>query len=90
MKKSVEIIVTGKVQGVYYRHSTRMKAAELSICGTARNLPDGNVFIEAEGEEAILQKFIDWCKVGPTHASVTKIRVSEIETKGFIDFQIIG
>jgi acylphosphatase len=89
MKKTVQITVQGKVQGVYFRHSARIKAEELGICGTARNLANGDVCIEAEGEETILQEFINWCKEGPINALVTKIQISEISNKGFYGFQII-
>lgn len=77
----------GRVQGVFFRHSAREKAHELSITGFARNEADGSVYIEAEGEENALEKFIAWCRIGSDLAKVEKIDVSySNELKHFNDF----
>ena len=62
MLQSLQVIVQGKVQGVYYRQSTREKAAELGITGTVKNLANGDVEIIATGEDAALTQFTGWCK----------------------------
>lgn len=82
------IIVSGKVQGVFYRASARDKARELGIKGFARNEPDGTVYIEAEGEKSVLDQFVDWCKKGPKNALVTRITVSEEVPQGHTNFEI--
>jgi acylphosphatase len=88
MKKHYTIIVKGKVQGVYYRASTQEKATELGLNGFVSNLPDGNVYIEAEGEAAILDRFLEWCKVGPARAKVETVEVKEETVEGFKKFEI--
>jgi acylphosphatase len=66
MLKTVSIIVTGKVQGVYYRQSTKEKARELQITGEVKNMPDDSVYIVATGSSEQLNQFIEWCKTGPS------------------------
>lgn len=70
--KHVKIKIYGKVQGVFFRASARKEAQELNVVGFAENLPDGSVYIEAEGEEDILKEFLEWCEIGPTQARVIK------------------
>ncbi len=60
--KHMAIRVTGRVQGVYFRASTQQTAVACAIHGFVRNEADGSVYIEAEGEEANLQRFMEWCK----------------------------
>lgn len=73
MKDSVILNVYGKVQGVGFRYYTNKKASELNISGYVRNMPDGSVYIEAEGEGDNLEAFINWCKIGPSWARVVKV-----------------
>jgi acylphosphatase len=82
------IKVSGKVQGVFYRASTKDQADALGILGFVRNEPDGSVYIEAEADEAIMARFIDWCQQGPRMARVDRCDVSEKETAGFKNFEI--
>jgi acylphosphatase len=88
MVKSVAIIVSGTVQGVFFRASAKKKADQLNIYGFVRNERDGSVFLEASGEEKNLNEFIEWCRVGPAHARVTECDVREIAAREFKDFQI--
>lgn len=88
MTTHVTILVSGKVQGVFYRASTVEKALELGLNGFAQNLPDGRVLIEAEGETESLQKLVEWCKKGPSRAVVTDIDVKEGEFKNYRDFSV--
>ena len=67
--------MTGVVQGVYYRYSTKRKADDLRLSGTVRNLPDGSVGIVCVGEEKDILSLIDWCKVGPRGARVDRVDV---------------
>lgn len=85
---SIRIIITGKVQGVFYRQSTKEKALSLNITGTVKNLPDGNVEIIATGEQKQLVELLEWCKQGPKHASVTDIKTEAIELQKFDGFTI--
>jgi len=87
MKRHHKIKVSGKVQGVYYRASTKQMADLLGIKGFVRNEHDGSVYIEAEGEEGILTKFIQWCHHGPERAEVTYVSINEGEIQGFEVFE---
>lgn len=62
MAKHLEIKVYGKVQGVSFRNFASQKAHELAILGFVRNEMNGTVYIEAEGEEENLRRFLDWCR----------------------------
>ena len=84
--KHLSIRVSGKVQGVFFRASTKGKAEELNIKGNVRNNADGSVSIEAEGEEENLLQFVEWCKRGPKFAQVERCEVKEggnRNSKGF-------
>lgn len=84
-----QIIVTGKVQGVFYRFSCWEVATELGIKGLVQNLPDGNVLILANGEEHAVQKLIKWCKKGPARAQVETVSITKTAYQEFYDFSII-
>ncbi len=86
--KHVSIQVSGKVQGVFFRASTKDVAEELGITGFVRNESDGSVYIEAEGEDEKLKKFEEWCHHGPKHALVNQVRLKEGSVKGFTKFDI--
>lgn len=77
--KRVAINIFGRVQKVGFRFSTLQKARELNINGFVRNLRDGSVEVEAEGEENQIEKFIEWCKIGPPYSDVKKIMIEDIE-----------
>lgn len=88
--KRITIQVTGKVQGVFYRASTVTKAQQLNLKGFVRNEPDGNVCIEAEGDEEKLNELIAWCRIGPPRARVDEVVVETQATlAGFSDFRIL-
>lgn len=65
-----KIIVTGKVQGVFFRKTAKQQADNMGILGSAQNLPDGTVLIYAYGDAEPLQRFIEWCKQGSPGAQV--------------------
>jgi acylphosphatase len=88
MKKHSTIRISGLVQGVYFRGSTKEQADAMGITGFVRNEPDGSVYIEAEGEEKTLHDFVQWCQHGPSHARVEKCEVSEDVLKDFSRFII--
>jgi acylphosphatase len=88
MKKHIELVVRGRVQGVSFRYQAKEAADISGIYGYARNMPDGSVVIEIEGEEEQLMSFIDWCKAGKTLATIKQIDTKEGEIKGYREFQI--
>lgn len=71
--------VSGRVQGVFYRGSTRQKALELGCVGYAKNLPDGRVEVLAVGKPQAVQALIDWLWEGPSAARVTHVEVLEVD-----------
>jgi len=80
---SVQVIVRGYVQGVFFRDFTSRRATGLGLNGYVRNLPNGAaVEVLAEGERDKLQKLIGHLKVGPPGAEVTKIETSWSEYTG--------
>lgn len=80
--KRWSLLVSGLVQGVYYRASTEAQAVRLGLNGYARNLPDGRVEIVAEGTQQQLEQLRNWCEVGPSAARVDSVEVSEQEPTG--------
>jgi acylphosphatase len=74
------------VQGVFYRASAAAAAINLDVKGLARNEQDGSVYIEAEGEEDALKKFVDWCQIGPPRAEVERVVTEEGEMKNYSNF----
>jgi acylphosphatase len=71
--------VSGRVQGVFFRASTRDVAVPLSITGHAINLPDGSVEVLACGERAALQELEQWLHEGPPMATVTSVDAEDVE-----------
>ncbi len=89
MKKHYNITVKGKVQGVWYRKSTQDKARELGLMGFIKNLPNGDVYIEVEGNGDQLKFLLDWCAIGPQFARVTQVLYDEATVQSFTQFEII-
>lgn len=86
--KRLRIRVTGKVQGVFYRASTKAKAKELGLNGWVQNAEDGSVLIEAEGEDLNLDKLVEWCQQGPGAAQVNGVETNEIIPEGVNSFEV--
>lgn len=86
--KHLNIKVHGKVQGVYFRDSTKMVADQLGVKGWIRNESDGSIYIEAEGDDWILDNFLDWCEEGPERAEVQLVEKAESEIQNFQNFII--
>lgn len=61
MKKHFNIVIFGRVQGIFFRATAKEQADKLNITGFARNEEDGSVYIEVEGAEEKLDKFLGWC-----------------------------
>lgn len=86
MKRHFNITVTGTVQGIFFRASAVRIANTLALSGFVKNLENGNVYCEAEGEEELLVKFVDWCHHGPEKAVVKTVSVTEGEMKNYRHF----
>ena len=65
MKARVHVLISGKVQGVWYRASTKQKADELGIFGWVRNTDDGDVEAMFEGDQPVVDEMVAWCWIGP-------------------------
>ncbi len=73
-----QIFVSGMVQGVFFRDSTRQLAARLNLSGGVRNLADGRVEVQVTGDETMVQELIKWLKIGPKFAKVSTIEVVDL------------
>jgi acylphosphatase len=76
------VIVRGRVQGVWFRDSCAREAARLGATGWVRNLADGSVECEFEGEPETVQQMVEWCRRGPPRALVTRVEVFDEEPAG--------
>lgn len=86
----LHIIVSGRVQGVFFRASTRQIATKLDLAGWVKNLPDGRVEIVAEGSPKNLETFLAWCQHGPERAQVTHLESKWLPTSNsFTVFDIL-
>jgi len=82
-----QVFVSGLVQGVFFRDSTRQIASELNLKGGVRNLRDGRVEVLIAGEEAAIQSLIKWLKIGPKYAKVSTIEVIDLPVAYLQDSQ---
>lgn len=80
--KRIHVIVSGRVQGVFFRAYTEKTARSLNLKGWVRNLSDGRVEILCEGEDADIAAMLAWCRKGPTSANVTGTEISEEPVTG--------
>jgi acylphosphatase len=78
----LNLLISGRVQGVWYRASTRAQAQQLGLVGWVRNLPDGRVEALAEGPRSELEALLAWCHRGPVLARVTDIVATWSEATG--------
>jgi acylphosphatase len=82
------VVVSGRVQGVFFRDSARREARRLGVAGWVRNRPDGNVEAHFEGSPVAVWQLVRWCESGPRHADVDDVAVSEVEPEGFDCFDV--
>lgn len=85
----IRILITGRVQGVFYRAHTHETARKLKLTGWVRNTPDRKVEVVAEGERPQLEKLIEWCEHGPPLAVVENVAVEWLDaTEEFKNFDV--
>jgi acylphosphatase len=82
MSAAFHAIVHGRVQGVSFRYHTMRTATPLGLQGWVRNLPDGTVEVQAEGERAALEELAKWLEHGPDYARVTDLKLEWVEPEG--------
>ncbi len=85
----VRIHITGRVQGVFYRKSAQVEASNLQLSGWVRNLSNGTVLAEAQGEPERLKQFIQWCRKGPIMAEVIRVDTRMIPLQDESGFHIL-
>ena len=86
--QATRFIVSGKVQGVFFRASTREQAQQLKLRGHARNLPDGSVEVLAAGADGAIEALARWLRHGPPHARVDRVERSSIEIDAVDGFSV--
>ena len=87
--KHLQVTMSGKVQGVFFRASTKAVADALGVKGLVMNQKDGSVYVEAEGDEFSLEEFLDFCRSGPEKSVVEKVVVQDGELKNYRNFEIV-
>ena len=88
--KAFKATVSGKVQGVWFRNSTRQKAIKLKVTGWVKNIPGGAVYLEAEGEENNLMSLERWLHIGSPHSRVDRVDLQWREpTNTYSTFEVI-
>ena len=87
-RRAYDLVVTGRVQGVFYRATMREQARRLGVTGWARNEPDGTVRAHVEGSGEALAELLHWCADGPPSARVDEVRRRESEPEATGDFDI--
>ena len=85
---AAHLLVSGRVQGVFYRASARSAAGKLGLRGWVRNLDDGRVEAWAEGPRADVESFIAWCRKGPPAARVGSVEVEWGAAQGHAGFDV--
>ena len=83
-----QVLVTGLVQGVWFRQTTADVAREAGVAGWVRNLPDGRVEAVLEGEPMAVEAVVAWCHRGPRAARVDSIGITEVPVTGTTGFAI--
>ena len=88
MAKAVDVIVTGLVQGVFFRAEAQQEAHRLGVAGWVRNEPDGSVAAHFEGDPDAVEAMVAWCRQGPRRARVDAVDVRDAEPTGATRFDV--
>jgi acylphosphatase len=82
------VVVSGRVQGVFFRDATRREAQRRGVAGWVRNCADGTVQAQFEGSEEAVAELVRWCRQGSPHATVEDVRVQSVEPEGLDGFRV--
>jgi acylphosphatase len=82
------VLVSGRVQGVFFRDTCRRVASEAGVAGWASNLPDGRVEVVLEGDPGSVDAVVQWCHKGTRYSSVASVEVTEEQPEGASGFSI--
>jgi acylphosphatase len=86
--RRAHVLISGRVQGVFFRQSAATEAQHLGLTGWVRNLADGRVEAEAEGTAEAVEAFIAFCRRGPAGARVEAVVQAEKHTQSDVDFRV--
>ena len=87
--RHIKITIKGKVQGVFFRASTKAVADQMGVKGFVKNEKDGSVYVEAEADEITLDIFKEWCNEGPEKSKVENVEIIEGEVKNYRNFDVV-
>lgn len=90
MTTRARVVVTGRVQGVFFRVTCAERARGLGLGGRVGNLPDGSVEAVFEGSETAVGAMVDWCRTGPPLSRVEHVEVAFEEPVGDVGFRVTG
>ena len=82
------VVVSGRVQGVFFRDTVRRRADAAGVSGWVRNRPDGAVEAVFEGEAEAVEELAEFCRRGPSRAEVRSVEVTEEDAEGLAGFQV--
>lgn len=82
-------LITGKVQGVFYRQATKEQALLRGLTGWVKNLPDGTVEAKLFGDEAQVLTMLEWLATGPPRAVVSDLKISNIAIETYTSFEVV-
>ncbi len=82
------VLVTGRVQGVFFRDTCRREAVAAGVCGWVRNLPDGRVEAVFEGASRAVERLVAWTHDGPCRARVGSVEVTDEPAQGLATFEV--
>ena len=82
------VVVSGRVQGVFFRDTVRRRAQASGVAGWARNLPDGTVEAVFEAAPAVVDQMVSFCRKGPGRSEVSSVEVTDEEPEGLTGFEI--
>jgi acylphosphatase len=85
---SARFLISGRVQGVFFRASTRAEALRLGLAGKAKNLDDGRVEVIVQGDPAMIEQLADWLQHGPPQARVDALERAGIDADPMDGFRI--
>lgn len=88
--KHINILISGELQQNGFRFSAMDKAYQLAISGYVRRKRDGRIYIEAEGSEESLEKYVEWCRKGPLGCIVYNVQIEEAGVREYEGFSIKG
>lgn len=86
--KHINILISGELQEKGFRFAAMDKAYQLEIAGYVRRKRDGRIYIEAEGESAKVDEYVEWCRKGPLGCIVYNVQVEEAQLREFKGFDI--